>query len=73
MMKMPAKYNEENVLYLKKEVIKIRNSKNKYIEIPEEFSELSHGDITERIVREEDESELSVVFVFNKEKLIKKE
>jgi len=65
--------NKEQILYLKKEVFKIRNSKNTYIEIPEEFDEISHGDITERIVREEDEKELSVVFVFNKQNLIKKE
>ena len=61
----------ESVLYLKKEIMRIRNSKSKYIEIPEDFIELSHGDITERIVREDDGAELCVIFVFNKEKLKK--
>ena len=61
----------EEVLYLKKEITKIRNSKKKYIEIPDEFFELSHGDVTERIVRNDDDVELSVIFVFNKRELKK--
>ena len=63
--------SEESVLCLKKEITRLRNSKKKYIEIPEDFTELSHGDITERIVREDDGAELCVIFVFNKEKLKK--
>ena len=61
----------KNILYLKKEIIKIRNSKAKYIEIPSVFKELSNGDITDMIEKINTEDEISVVFTFNKKNLKK--
>lgn len=59
----------ENILFLKEKIIKIRNSKSKYIEIPREFEELSDGDITKMIKKIESKTELHVVFVFEKKNL----
>lgn len=59
---------EENILTLTEKVIKIRNSKSRYIKIPDGyFDEIKHGD-TAKIaeVLETDNNEIKIMYIFKK-------
>lgn len=62
-------YNNENseILTIKSSVIKLRNSKSRYLKIPDEyFKEINHDDEAE-VLRSQSEGKLFVVFSFDKE------
>jgi hypothetical protein len=62
----------KEILKIQEKVIKIRNSKNKYVRIPEEqFKEISHGDIAETIMKEKTEDSIFVIYQFNQKNLKK--
>lgn len=63
--------NEEIIITVKETVIKLRNSKKRYLLIPENlFAEISHDDIGE-VRKKEDDNEIQLIYVFNKKELKK--
>lgn len=60
----------EELLYLQEEVMRLRNSKKRYLKIPDGyFNEVSHGDISQEIKRKEDPKEIQIIYVFYKKDL----
>jgi len=61
----------EEILTIKEDVLKLRNSKNRYLKIPEnQFEEVSHGDVAE-VARKETEDSLYLIYKFNKKEVKK--
>lgn len=53
----------------KETVVKLMNSKNRYLKISEnEFTEIAHGDTAE-VLKDEDHEHLDVIYRFKKENL----
>lgn len=58
------------LLTISEKVIRLKNSKSRFIKIPnDEFKEISHGDEAFKILRDENDKEIHVIFVFNKKTL----
>ena len=59
----------EEILTVKENVIKLRNSKYRYLKITEnQFNEISHGDIAE-VVRKETDNYIDLIYRFKKTKV----
>ena len=63
---------KEQLLTLKTKVIKLRNSKSRYLLIPDGyFEEIKHKDETIEIKRKDDDEKIQIIYVFNKKKVKK--
>lgn len=62
--------SKEQVITVTADVLKIRNSKRKYLEIPEgHFEEIEHGDTAIKLYRKENEKSIFIVYEFEKKKI----
>ena len=59
----------ETILTAKEIVVKLMNSKNRYLKIPEnEFNTITHGDVAE-VRRKENDDHIDLVYRFEKVKV----